>query len=182
MLISGVPGATHPRQSATAPPANPLKLRLRALVRHGRVDAVWPVGASRATAVQPSKCRLANARPEPDFRYLSKRRAGGSSLNSTTTCACHARRRAVWGQRPMLWSTVVTYVRGQANVEVWFGIGVFQDVDESLVSSHARRSARNCLCARPISLLIRGSRRRTMAVLATGWAKSSERGYLLRGP
>jgi hypothetical protein len=35
------------------------------------------------------KCRRAKARPEPDFRYRSNRRAGASAGNSTTTSSDH---------------------------------------------------------------------------------------------
>jgi hypothetical protein len=49
-----------------------------------------------------SQCRLANARPEPNFRYRSKRSATASSENAMVTGARHGRRGAVWGHRPAL--------------------------------------------------------------------------------
>ena len=49
--------------------------------------ARWPAArvTVRAAAGHESKCRLANSRPDPDFRYRSKRIALPSSGNTTTT-------------------------------------------------------------------------------------------------
>ena len=49
-----------------------------------------------STSRSSAKCRSANARPEPDFRYRSKRRAICSVENSIEMATDHGRYRAVW--------------------------------------------------------------------------------------
>ena len=88
-------------QSGRVPSTAPRKrarrdLPLRAFVRCA-VRAV--------TTIHTSKCRLANARPEPDLRQRSKRIARDSSENAMTTCRRHGRCRAECGHRPALWSS-----------------------------------------------------------------------------
>ena len=51
-----------------------------------------------------AKCRLANARPEPDFRWRSNRTAVPSSRNSMTTWRSHGPREAVCVHSPRLWA------------------------------------------------------------------------------
>ena len=46
------------------------------------------------------KCRFANPRPEPDFRYFSKRRAAFSVGNSIETTSDHGRYETVWPEGP----------------------------------------------------------------------------------
>ena len=41
------------------------------------------------TICQPPKCRVANARPDPVFKYCSNRRAADSVGNSRTTTGSH---------------------------------------------------------------------------------------------
>ena len=48
------------------------------------------------------RCRLANAPPEPDFRYFSNATARPSSENSTITSMIQGLASAVWGTRPAL--------------------------------------------------------------------------------
>ena len=48
------------------------------------------------------KCRLANAPPDPDFRYFSSAIARRSSENSTMTSMIQGLPSAVWGTRPAL--------------------------------------------------------------------------------
>ena len=53
----------------------------------------------------PRKCLVEKARPEPDFRYFSKRKAVGSLENSTATTSSQGRYFEVCGDRPALWSS-----------------------------------------------------------------------------
>ena len=48
------------------------------------------------------KCRRANSRPEPVFKYRSNSIAGASSSNSITTSVLQGRWRAVCGDNPSL--------------------------------------------------------------------------------
>lgn len=51
------------------------------------------------------KCRFANARPEPDFRYFSKTAALDSDANSMEATSPHGLRAAVCWDPPLLWVT-----------------------------------------------------------------------------
>jgi hypothetical protein len=95
--VSGRVPSTTPRQRGH--PDFPL----RGFVRCKRMRQARD-GVANGRIVQPSKWRFAKARPEPDFKYRSKRMARCSSANSMTTCNCQGRRPTVWGHRPLLWS------------------------------------------------------------------------------
>jgi hypothetical protein len=47
--------------------------------------------SQRSTELSDEKCRFANARPDPDLRYLSKRTASCSVGNSIDTTKDHGR-------------------------------------------------------------------------------------------
>ncbi len=59
-----------------------------------------------------AKWRFANARPDPDFRYFSKRTASRSVANSLETTIDQGRCRTVWPQRPPLCDPAVTPCSG----------------------------------------------------------------------
>jgi len=48
------------------------------------------------------KCRFANARPDPDFRYCSKLTASRSLANFIVTMSDHGRFESVWPDGPWL--------------------------------------------------------------------------------
>ena len=48
------------------------------------------------------KCRFVKARPDPDFRYFSKRTAASSVGNSMETTRDHGRWAVVWPHGPWL--------------------------------------------------------------------------------
>src|SRR5687768_4049836 len=50
-----------------------------------------PLRSAEATAGQAPKCRVVNARPEPDFRYFSNRTAASSVENSIETTSDQGR-------------------------------------------------------------------------------------------
>ena len=63
------------------------------LVTAGRPQRSQP--SPPATTEPTAKCRLENARPEPDFKYFSKRTAARSDGNSIDTTTDHGRYRIV---------------------------------------------------------------------------------------
>lgn len=67
-------------------------------------DGAWGHGCSTSTSADQiwRKCRLANSRPDPVFRYRSNSSADFSSSNSIITSVFHGRCSAVWGERPAL--------------------------------------------------------------------------------
>lgn len=83
------------------------------------------------------KCRLANERPEPDFRYFSNRKATACSLNSITTCNCQGRLAAVWTLAGIVGRTPCRHVRSQSCVVVGSFLNGLQHVDESFVTGPA---------------------------------------------
>jgi hypothetical protein len=56
----------------------------------------------RASGGDAPKWRIANARPEPDLRYFSKRTAACSVGNSIETTSAQGRCRVVWPHGPWL--------------------------------------------------------------------------------
>jgi site-specific DNA recombinase len=75
---------------------------LRAFVRCESCGRGLTSSWSKGPRTSQPKCRFANARPDPDFRYRSNSIARLSSGSSMVTWRCHGRWRAVCGQRPAL--------------------------------------------------------------------------------
>ena len=72
-------------------------------VLSGRVPSTADGSGPRTSLnLNQRRCRLANATPEPDFRYRSNAIARFSSLNSMMTSACHGRPFAVCVHLPEL--------------------------------------------------------------------------------
>src|SRR5918993_3345223 len=71
----------------------------------GPWSSVGEVALSGARCSMPAylKCRFANARPEPDFRYLSKATALDPLLNSSATTSSHGLNAQVCCDPPELW-------------------------------------------------------------------------------
>lgn len=65
-------------------------------------DAALALRAVCGGTAAQSKCRLANARPEPDFRNRSNAHACASSGNSMRTWSCHGRYLRVCAHTPAL--------------------------------------------------------------------------------
>jgi hypothetical protein len=88
-------------------PSQTFDAMLRNRVYIGRID-VPDFGISRRGDFEPHvgedclKCLVANAEPDPDFKYFSNRTACSSLANATTTITRHGRPVAVCGQRPSL--------------------------------------------------------------------------------
>jgi putative addiction module component (TIGR02574 family) len=77
----------------------------RALVdRHRRIQSLRHQlrRSDRSSAARQRRCRLANATPDPDFRYFSKSMARRSSANSMATTISQGVALAVCVQRPEL--------------------------------------------------------------------------------
>jgi hypothetical protein len=101
--------ARHRELEAVAATLDLTGLRVLTLPDSGlkELDRSAVVVSGRSAPQSPGswKCRVANARPEPDLRYFSKRAAAFSVRNSIETRSDHGRYRTVWPQGPSLCHT-----------------------------------------------------------------------------